>query len=297
MRKIARVHVASWNTRSSTELTIRTARRYAGHPFELVVGDGGSSDGSLEMLLELERRRVLRLERASGGRTHAEWLDRWIATCDADYAVFVDSDVEFLRPGWLSELLGAAADQRADLVYAETLAGSQSFTVPRSGELVELASRPAPWLFLADVRRARAVGVSFAEIARDREEGGRRRVYDVGGWFFSEARRSGLTYHVMDPRYRDRYRHFAGASWQLHDRSGSFLRLSTHEWIELRLQAARARDAGEPWRERRLTARAAVRRRLSRASELAVKAATPDAWTARLERGRRRIPWQDPGST
>ena len=45
-----RVHVASANTRSLTELCIRSMERFAGYPFELYVGDVGSHDGSIEML-------------------------------------------------------------------------------------------------------------------------------------------------------------------------------------------------------------------------------------------------------
>jgi hypothetical protein len=42
-----RVHVATINTAAVTELCIRTMRHTAGYPFDLVVGDGGSTDGSL----------------------------------------------------------------------------------------------------------------------------------------------------------------------------------------------------------------------------------------------------------
>ena len=49
-----------------------------GGPFELVVGDAGSTDGSLAMLRDFEARGWLRLEVAAGGRKHAEWLDLWL---------------------------------------------------------------------------------------------------------------------------------------------------------------------------------------------------------------------------
>ncbi|MGZ4735146.1 MAG: hypothetical protein ACXV8R_06035 [Acidimicrobiia bacterium] len=37
------VHVASLNTAAATELCVRSMRHYAGHEFDLVVGDGGST--------------------------------------------------------------------------------------------------------------------------------------------------------------------------------------------------------------------------------------------------------------
>jgi glycosyltransferase involved in cell wall biosynthesis len=76
-----RVHVPTINTAAVTELCIRTMRRRAGAPFELVVGDGGSTDGSLDVLRRFERDGWLTLEIAPGGRTHAAWLDKWFAEC------------------------------------------------------------------------------------------------------------------------------------------------------------------------------------------------------------------------
>ena len=103
-----RVHIASINTARVTELCIRTMHRYAGYPFTLVVGDGGSTDGSLEMLRRLERQGWLELEVAPNGRLRTEWLDHWFAECSERLAVFSDSDVEYLRPNWLREMVDAA---------------------------------------------------------------------------------------------------------------------------------------------------------------------------------------------
>ena len=78
------VHLASLNTRAVTELCIRSLREHAGMPFELVVGDCGSTDGSLEMLRRMEAEGWLRLEVAPEGRRHPDWLDRWLAACTTD---------------------------------------------------------------------------------------------------------------------------------------------------------------------------------------------------------------------
>lgn len=289
------VHIASWNSRASTELTIRTAQRFAQHPFELIVGDGGSTDGSVEMLRDFAGQGVLRLERVTGGRSHGDWIDRWITRCTAQYAVYVDSDIEFLRPGWLAELVAAARHTRADLVYAEAMAGDRAFTDLRTGELVELAPRPAPWLFLMDVRRAWGVNAGFDEISFTPGGGGRRRVHDVGGWFFIEARRHGLTHHMMARSYRRHYRHFGGASWMADARHRAPWVQSTRERVEARLAVELARTTGRSWTARWLAARSSGRHRLSRMSELTAKATSPSAVRRRLSHGRERVPWEDGG--
>jgi GT2 family glycosyltransferase len=84
------MHIASWNTARVTELCIRSMRHYAGRDFDLVVGDGGSSDGSLEMLRV--RARWLRLESARQPQAR-QWLDHWVDE-PAALPRFSDSDVD-----------------------------------------------------------------------------------------------------------------------------------------------------------------------------------------------------------
>jgi glycosyltransferase involved in cell wall biosynthesis len=277
------VHIASWNTKASTELSIRTTRRLAGHPHEIVVGDGGSTDGSVGTLRELEREGWIRLEEHPGGRSHADWLDHWTATCPSEFAAFVDSDVEFLREGWLRLMVDAATASGADLVYAEALAGAAVFTVPRSGEVVELAPRPAPWLFLVRVARAREVEAGFAEHAVTVPGTDARRVYDVGGWFFDQASAKGLRVHVMDSDFRRSYRHFGGMSW----------REGATRLVEQRLRIARARDEGKQLTAARLDVASRLRERAARAAQLASKVVKPKAWRARRERLDQTIPWTE----
>jgi GT2 family glycosyltransferase len=109
------MHIASWNTARVTELCIRSMRHYAGLDFDLVVGDGGSTDGSVEMLRSFADRGWLELESVAGGRKHAEWLDHWVETSAGRYAGFSDSDVEYLQPGWLDDLVNAATASNAAL--------------------------------------------------------------------------------------------------------------------------------------------------------------------------------------
>src|SRR5215213_1405556 len=78
------IAIASINTRPFTELAIRSAVRRAGYPAKVVVGDGGSTDGTLEMLDRLSSRLIDEVEIEPNGRSHGEWLDHWVATVDDD---------------------------------------------------------------------------------------------------------------------------------------------------------------------------------------------------------------------
>src|ERR1700737_3559135 len=69
------VYVASYNTVEATELCIRSMREYAGYPFQLTVGESGSQDGSLTMLMRLKERGWLSLELATQRRIPSEWLE------------------------------------------------------------------------------------------------------------------------------------------------------------------------------------------------------------------------------
>jgi hypothetical protein len=189
-------------------------RRFADRPFQLVVGDSGSSDGSLELLQNFAGRGWLELEIAELQRSHAEWLDHWLASCQTRVAVFVDSDVEILRRGWLSVLVGVLERQNAALAAAEFLRECRDFVEPVGHKRVRLAARPAPWLLAVDVAQVRPLGVSFAfqsEEQPDLPEG--LVAYDVGGMLFRAIKSSGLRCARAPVTYRRVYRHYGGLSW------------------------------------------------------------------------------------
>lgn len=210
------VHVASINTRFATELCVRTMRQFAGRPFRLVVGDCGSTDGSLDMLRQFQQRGWLDLEVAPNGRMHAEWLDEWLRDCPARYAVFVDSDIEFFEPGWLDDMVNAAHSNDAALVCAQMLPPRARFVHPHTGAKRTLGPRPAPWLLLVDVERVRGrVDASFAYLdVIDPEAFGGKVGYDVAGAYFEGLRDAGLGWIEMPESFRTKYRHFSGLSWR-----------------------------------------------------------------------------------
>ncbi|MHB8328240.1 MAG: glycosyltransferase [Acidimicrobiales bacterium] len=211
----ARIHVASAQTNPVTELCIRTIHRFAGYPFQLHIGDVGSGDGSVEMLRELSNRGWITLEISLGWRQHAEWLDQWLANCDVRFAVFVDSDVAFLKEGWLRELVDAAVSNDAVLVCAEFSNEEANYRHPTTGQAMRLARRPSAHLMLLDVPRVKDVGVSFAPvIEQDPSLPEGIRSFDVGGRFYEETLHRGLLSSSMPASYLTSFKHFGGLSWR-----------------------------------------------------------------------------------
>jgi hypothetical protein len=165
------------------------------------------------MLQELEARGWLDLE-VRAGRQHAEWLDDWVQRSHRGYVVFSDSDVQYLRQGWLRELVATADATGAAVVYAEHIRERRRFVHPRTGEVVRLAARPAPWLVLLAPDKLGSTEVSFDEDWEPRDglpEG--KIVYDVGGLFFKDAERRGVALVQMPNSFRRTFRHYRGLSW------------------------------------------------------------------------------------
>jgi glycosyltransferase involved in cell wall biosynthesis len=216
-----RVHVASINTRSSTELCIRSMRQYAGRPFELVVGDGGSTDGSVAMLETFQKRGWLEFEVADAPRMHGDWLDGWIKQCPRRYCVFCDSDMEFLADGWLSEMMEVMASTQCALVCAYFTPPDPDYVHPVYQTQMQLAPRPSPWLLLLDLEQVRDISASFLFHEDEATEGVPGVAYDVGGFFFRELTDRGLTWRSMPESWLEKAHHFGGMSWGLPGGGGS----------------------------------------------------------------------------
>ena len=209
------VHVATLNTAHVTELCIRSMRKYAGRPFELKVGDAGSTDGSVELLRAWEALEWLSLEEAVGGRTHADWIDGWLAACTSRFAVFSDSDVEYREPGWLSDIVETAETTGAALVCGRMLNPTGVYVHPVTGATRRLANRPSPWLLLVDLDQVRGV-VDATFQSRDVKDPTSATVgtsFDVGATYFQALVDAGLTWKEMPPEWRSKFRHFGGLTW------------------------------------------------------------------------------------
>jgi glycosyltransferase involved in cell wall biosynthesis len=207
------VHVASLNTCPATELCIRTMVRHAAYPLDLIVGDSGSTDGSIEMLEDFARRGLLTLERHAN-RTHADWLDAWRSQARSRYLVFADSDMDFRRTGWLRDLVAQARTTDAALVALDLNPVSTNTREPVSGRLVRMMPAPTTWLFMIDAAQLSGVDESFAFRAIDTDtvpEG--CVVYDTGAALLECIRASGLRAVAMNAGYRAGVKHYGSLSW------------------------------------------------------------------------------------
>ena len=207
------IHVASINTRAATELCIRTVHQFAGHPFRLTVGDCGSIDGSIEMLQDFQRQSLLTLEVAPGGRRHADWLDGWLAGCQSRWALFIDSDMEFLAEGWLREAVAVAEEAGARLVCEYLSPSDPHYVSPINGVHLSLAARPSPWFLLVEAPVAREVDVSFAGTKWTDQVTGRATSYDVGGRLLEALQQSGHRAVQLPQQTRAKMVHYGGLSW------------------------------------------------------------------------------------
>ncbi len=239
------VHVATLNTAHVTELCIRSMRQTAGHPFDLVVGDAGSTDGSVATLRAWEALGWLKLEEAAGGRTHADWIDGWVASCPTRFVVFSDSDVEYRESGWLDDLVETAVSTGSAMVCARMLNPHGIYVHPVTGATRRLANRPSPWLLLLDLDQVRgAVHATFQpRDVKDPGSDGLGTSFDVGAMFFDALVDAGLTWTEMPPEWRSKFRHYGGLTWL---KNGAMAKNSTvrmRQMAKLGIVEARLRRA------------------------------------------------------
>ena len=209
------IAIASFNTRVFTELAIRTAVGRAGCPVRVVVGDSGSTDGTLAMAERLRPRLVDVVDVAPGGRVHADWLDHWLATADTEFLVFVDSDVEFRRSGWLEQMLQVRQRDGVAILGSEWVEDVPGYWDAATDRRMHVMRRPAPWVQLVHVPTVRALECSYRLVSEDTDEVPEGvRTYDVGGWLAATAASRGLVVSAMPPEFGAYYRHYGGRSWR-----------------------------------------------------------------------------------
>ena len=228
-------YIANLNTARATELCIRSMREFSGDDFALVVGDCGSTDGSLRMLERFASYGWLELQIAPNGRTHADWLDRWLQNCPTRYALFSDSDVEFTGDHWLTDMVDTALESGAALVCGRMQQGAETFVHPVTRAERRIAPRPTAWLFMVDTHQVRGrVDAAFEYLEVDDFNAfGGKVAYDTGAWFFKELCDAGLGWQEMPPWWQPKYHHFGGLTWLGPTRSGPAWRVRARQAAKL----------------------------------------------------------------
>ena len=199
------IYVATINTAWNTELCIRSIDvRHSGHPYQVVVGDCGSTDRTLPMLVKMLKRGLVDdVELAPRGRRHAAWIDHWLSTCSTDYMVLLDSDVEIREDGWLADLHRTRSLHGAAFVTAAMEAERTEPTKPG----IMMSRRPTVYCMLIDVAKVRAVGRSFEEWY-DSPVG-----YDVAAWVFRGLVEAEIPYAVMPEGWLPSIKHYEAMSY------------------------------------------------------------------------------------
>lgn len=83
--------------------------RATGEPFELVVIDNGSTDGTRELFERFPYPFPLRYDPAGDNRSVIAQLNRGWRLAKTEFVCFLHNDTELLEPAWLSRLLAALA--------------------------------------------------------------------------------------------------------------------------------------------------------------------------------------------
>jgi hypothetical protein len=145
---------ATLNGGDVVRLTFSSLGRFTPEPYRILVADNGSTDSTLDYLRSLDWIELFKLGQHRTKTSHGATLD-WLAKkVETRYLLTLDSDVAFLRHGWLGEL--------SDTLAAQDLAAVGEFE-PAVG-----AYRPrlAPHVLLLNTERFLALGTSFESCVR-----------------------------------------------------------------------------------------------------------------------------------
>ena len=166
------------------------------------------------MLRRLDRQGWLKLQTMVERRSHGEWLDWFLSNCPTSIGVVIDSDVEFLRDGWLRDLVGVLVGEQAAFVGGEATDERPAATAAEGGVVHSIGRPAAPWLMAFDVKKARALGVGFGTYTHGVDDAGRPYFFDVAARIQWAAAQAGGPVVTMPASYRRKYRHFRGMSWR-----------------------------------------------------------------------------------
>ena len=155
----------SYNTRDFVKLLCRSVKRFTTWPYELIVVDCNSTDGTREWLAE---QKGIRLHALPENIKHGPGLDVALSLAQYQYCLVLDSDSHLQRQGWENDLVGLYhADDNTRLVAAKGTADPDS-----------PSAKPIHACFMFfETRVFRDLGMSF--IARDGHDVGRKIFYDL----------------------------------------------------------------------------------------------------------------------
>ena len=145
---VASIVVVAFNGLVFTRLCLESVLANTdGPPYELVLVDNASSDGTRDYLAELgERWGFVRVLVNDGNRGFAPAVNQGLAASRGEFLVVLNNDT-IVPPGWLPPFLGHLADERVGLVGPVTNRSGTESEIDASyrtyGELVAFSARRA----------------------------------------------------------------------------------------------------------------------------------------------------------
>jgi GT2 family glycosyltransferase len=135
------VIVVNWNRRDLLQCCLNSlVQQQHAPPFEVIVVDNGSTDGSIAMLSELESTLPFRLRviRNSENRGFCAANNQGITEASGEWIALLNNDAE-ARPGWLSTMF-QAIDHRPDygMVACKILVYEDPRKIDKAGHLIYL---------------------------------------------------------------------------------------------------------------------------------------------------------------
>lgn len=211
------VFIANYNTRNALKVTIESLIQYTAYKnYKLIVGDSGSTDGSLEYLAEASARLNFKVIQKEKRIHHPEWLNILFETIDTPYWCSVDSDMQFFGADWLADLVAFMEYHPATyLLSAEPKLPHFDVIEPVEGSIIDLAEAPSTWLFMVRTNLRNHIEGDFQFVSKDPDPRTKNiQCYDTGSMILQQMRDKKLQYAVMPAWYRCKYHHFGGLTWK-----------------------------------------------------------------------------------
>ncbi len=116
----ATICIVNYKTEDFVRLCLRSIRKFTRYPYEVIVIDNNSADGSLEYLRGLKWIRLIERDTQNdigGGQAHAAALDMGLTNCRTEFFISMHSDTFVHKAGWLEELVGYFETMKRLLVW------------------------------------------------------------------------------------------------------------------------------------------------------------------------------------
>jgi glycosyltransferase involved in cell wall biosynthesis len=214
---------ATRNGGAAVRLTLSSLRRFTSGRYRLLIADNGSTDGTREYLSRLDWIELFKRDPRRNGTSHGAALD-WLAQkVTTRYFLTLDSDVVFLRRGWLDELHDALNKD------GRTAVGEFESGIDR------YRPRLAPHVLLLNTDRFRALRCSFescvlfssrADVRRWQQRPATQNLdyaemgkypsavfYSTGALLFERMLETGARWSVTPVRTQRKYQHLRHMSW------------------------------------------------------------------------------------